>query len=223
MNNQWCKIRPEVVNINSDNPFFFTYSVEVNKFSGSFYNITKPYSKLCVPNAVKNINLKVFNLVSRTNETRRKEQHETCKFKCRIHASVCDDKKRWNEDKCRCECKELIDKGRFDEGFIWNPSNCKYGCGKPCGVAEYLNFGNCKCRKKLVDKIVKKCSENIDENEMIGVTLNNYGSVCNSYTMYIVLFVITFLIMIGITSVYFYWYLKQSNTNVININLALKQ
>ena len=29
-------------------------------------------------------------------------------------------KQRWNEDKCRCECKELIDKGICDKGFIWN-------------------------------------------------------------------------------------------------------
>ena len=94
--------------------------------------------------------------MSRTNEKRHKDKHETCKCKCRIHANVCDDKKRWNEDKCGCECKELIYKERFDKGFMWNPSNCKYGCDKPCRVGEYLDFGNCKCRKKMVDKIVKK-------------------------------------------------------------------
>ena len=39
------------------------------------------------------------------------EWHKTCKCKCRLDASVCNNKQRWNEDKCRCECKELIDKG----------------------------------------------------------------------------------------------------------------
>ena len=43
----------------------------------------------------------------------------TCK--CRLYASVCNNKQRWNNDKCRCECKELIEKGRCDNGFIWNP------------------------------------------------------------------------------------------------------
>ena len=49
---------------------------------------------------------------------------------------------------------------------------------------------------------------------------NDYGNVCNSCTIYIVLFVIAFLIMISISSefVYFHWYLKNSNTNVLNIN-----
>ena len=57
--------------------------------------------------------------MSRTNETRHVSWHETCTCKCGLDAS--NDKQRWNNDKCRCECKELIDKGRYDKGFIWNP------------------------------------------------------------------------------------------------------
>ena len=73
--------------------------------------------KLCVPYVTKNINVKVFNLKSRANETRYIEWHETCKCKCRLDASVCNNKKRWNNDKCRFECKELIDKGICDNGL----------------------------------------------------------------------------------------------------------
>ena len=50
--------------------------------------------------------------MSRTNETRQIKWHETCKCKCRLNASVCNNKQRWNDDKCRCECKELINTGR---------------------------------------------------------------------------------------------------------------
>ena len=63
-------------------------------------------------------NFKVFNLMSKTNETRHIEWHETCKRKCRLDENVCDNKQRWNDDKCRCECKELIEKGVCDKGFI---------------------------------------------------------------------------------------------------------
>ena len=48
--------------------------------------------------------------MSRTNETRHIKWNETCKCKCRQDASVCNNKQRWNDEKCRCECKELIDK-----------------------------------------------------------------------------------------------------------------
>ena len=53
----------------------------------------------------------------------------------------------WNEDKCKCECKELIDKGVCKKGFIWNPSNCGCECGKSCDIGKYLDYEKCKCRK----------------------------------------------------------------------------
>ena len=63
--------------------------------------------------------------MSITNETHNIEWHETCKCKCRSDASVCNNKQHWDEKKCRCECKELIDKGRCDKGFIRNLSICE--------------------------------------------------------------------------------------------------
>ena len=61
--------------------------------------------------------------MSKTNETRHIEWCETCKCKCRLDSSVCTNKQRWNKDKCRCECKELIDNEIYNKGFIWNLSN----------------------------------------------------------------------------------------------------
>ena len=75
--------------------------------------------------------------------------------------------KCWNKDKCRCEFKELIDKGVYNKGYIWNPSNCECECDKSCDVGEYLNYENYKCRKRLVDKLVDECNENIDEEVKI--------------------------------------------------------
>ena len=70
-------------------------------------------------------NVKVFNLTSRTNETRHIGLHETCKCKCRLDVSIWNNKQKWNKDQFRHECKELIDKGICDKGLIWNPSNCE--------------------------------------------------------------------------------------------------
>ena len=87
----------------------------MQKCSGSSHNINDPYAKLCVPDVIKNINIKVFNLMSRTNEARHIKRHKTCKCKCRLDTSVFNNKKRWNNDKCRCEYKELIGNGRCDK------------------------------------------------------------------------------------------------------------
>ena len=105
MNNQECKVRPEIINVISDEPVFYPFSIKTSKFSGSCNNINDLCAKMCVPDVGKNLNVKVFNLMSRTNETRHIKWHETCKCKCRLDASVCNNKQRWNDDKCRCECK----------------------------------------------------------------------------------------------------------------------
>ena len=114
MKNQECKVRPEIVNININNPIFYPFSVKVNRCSGNCNNINDTYAKICVPDTAKNLNVEAFNLMSRTNETRSIKWHEICKCICRLNKIICNNKQRWNKDKSRCECKELIDKGVCD-------------------------------------------------------------------------------------------------------------
>ena len=89
MNNQECKTRSQVINVNGDEPVFFPFSIETNKCSGTCNNINYPYAKICVPDVVKNLNVKVFNLMSSTNETRFIEWYETCKCECKFGANIC--------------------------------------------------------------------------------------------------------------------------------------
>ena len=70
MNNQVCKVRPQIVNVNSEKPVFFPLSIKISKCSGSCSNINDPYAKLCVPDIVKNLNDKVLNLMSIINDKR---------------------------------------------------------------------------------------------------------------------------------------------------------
>ena len=88
MNSQECKVRPEIINTNSKESSFYPYSVKISKCSSSCNNINDPYSTLCVPDVVKNMNVKVVNLTSRTNETRYIQRHKTCKCKCRLDVNV---------------------------------------------------------------------------------------------------------------------------------------
>ena len=148
--------------------------------------------------------------MSKTNETRHIKWHETS-CKCRLDASVCYNKQCWNNDKCRYECKELIDKGICDKGFICNLSNCECECDKSRNVGEHLDYANCKCSKRLIDKLAEECSENIDEKKLHSNEINDYGKIYSSCSAYIVLLVIFFILRISISSVfiYFHWYLKK--------------
>ena len=212
MNNQECKTRPQVVNVNGDEPVFFQSSIKTSKCSGSCNNINHPHAKICVLVVVKYLNVKVFNLMSRTNETRHIKWHKTCKCICRLDAIFYNNKQRWNNDKCRWECKELVDKGVCDKDFIWNPSNYECECDKSCDIDEYLDYENCKCRKRLVDKLVDECDENIDEVKIVSESKNK----CNSCILYIVLFWIFFTINVGIGA-YFASY-KYMNCNKENVS-----
>ena len=82
MKNQECKTRPQVVHVNSNNAMFYPFSIKTSKCSGNGNNINSPYAKICVPDVIKDLNVEVFNLMSRTNETRFIEWNETCKCKC---------------------------------------------------------------------------------------------------------------------------------------------
>ena len=63
MKNQKCKVRPETININSDNPIFYLFSVKTNKCSGNCNNINDPYARIWAPDILKYLNVKEFNLM----------------------------------------------------------------------------------------------------------------------------------------------------------------
>ena len=94
INNQKCKVRPEIVDVSSNNPVFYPFSVKINRCSGNCNSINDPYAKICVPDIVKNLNVKVFNLMSRSNESRSIKLHETCKCIRRLNKIICNNKQR---------------------------------------------------------------------------------------------------------------------------------
>ena len=117
-----------------------------------------------------------------------------------------------------------MDKGVCDKRFIWNPSNYGCECHKSCDIGEYLDYQNCKCRKKLADKLTEECAANIDETRLVEKDLTEFNFVENKFkhnfcTLYIVLFSIVFTINVGIATyfVYSHWCLKK---DVARINFG---
>ena len=104
----------------------------------------------------------------------------------------------------------MIDEGVCDKGYAWNPSNCECECDKSCDVGEYLDYEKCKCRKRLVDKLVDKCDENTDEVKIVSESKHK----CYSCILYILLFSIFLTINVGIATYFFYY--KYTNRNKEN-------
>ena len=127
---------------NGANSYLFVNGTEIYKLKAKDSEFVA--SPLCLGNISKGwstdnmkkteFNGYVYDLMSRTNETRHIKWHGTCKCKCTLDAIVCNNKQQWNNDKCQCECRELIDKGICNKGYIWNPGNCKCECDKSCDL-----------------------------------------------------------------------------------------
>ena len=192
--NQKCMSRPKIIDINANEPVFYPYSIKVNRCSGSCNTINDPYANLCVPDITKSINVKVFNLMARIDETRQIVWHKTCKCMCRLTSAVYNSRQIWNEDKCKCECKEdLINKMAYDKGYICNPSNYPCECDELCDIGQYIDYKNCVFRKSIVDKLVEECISVIDGDIMYNKTLSIDPNDCPSRTPYVVLFIVFFI------------------------------
>ena len=124
----------------------YPYNIKVNRCSGNCNNISNPYSEVCVPNIIKNITVKIFDLMSLKNKTKQIKWNESCKSVCRLHP-ICNNKQKWNKDRCRCEC--LINKECCNK--FWNPNGCK-----------------CEYKKKAAHLLTEKCEEVVD-NKIVSI------------------------------------------------------
>ena len=164
--NRKCMPRPKILNVNEGigEALFYPYNVLVNKCSGSCNTLDDPMARICVPNIIKNINIKVYNFLMGLNETRNVLWHESCKCVCSLTSSVCNSKKIWNSDTCRCDCNEdfagIIN---CTKGYMWNPSTCACECDMWCKPGQYLDHKHCICKNKLIGRITGECTSIINE------------------------------------------------------------
>ena len=118
---------------------------------------------------------------------------------------------------------KLINKGICDKGYIWNPSICECECDKTC---EYLDYKNCKCRKKLVDKLIDECTEITEETKLSKITPENENSYykCSSCKVYIIFMIVVFTIFTVITIYFVYcnWSLITNNVSCVKFNTCKK-
>ena len=115
--------------------------------------------------------------------------------------------------------RELVDKSVCDKGFIFNPINCKCDCDKLCNTSQYLDYLGCKCKKKIIDLIIEKCTEydDDDKTKLVNVTVSKNDNqtkivnktVENNCKVYIILTIVAIVISTGITIyfVYYNWFL----------------
>ena len=204
-----CMPRPKILDVNEGvgEALFYPYNVLVNKCSGSCDTLDNPMAKLCVPNIINRINMKVYNFLMRLNETRNVLWHESCKSVCRLNSSVCNNKQIWNSDTCKCDCNEdFASIINCTKGYPWNPSTCECQCDMWCKTGQYLDYKNCICKNKLIGRVIAECTNVINETMInINDNITNDNTITN---IFIGLFSVVMFALIVFFSVfaYFKWF-----------------
>ena len=211
--NQKCMPRPKILHVNEGvgEALFYPYNVLVNKCSGNCNTLDDPMAKLCVPNIIKGINMKVYNILMMLNETRNVLWHESCKYVCKLNSSICNNKQIWNSDTCRCDCNEdFTSIISCDKGYTWNPSTCECHCDTWCKPGLYLDHKNCICKNKLIGRLIEECTSVINET-----MINNKDNIDNDNTIWNVFIVLfSVLLIVGIiffcVFAYYMWFKGKS-------------
>ena len=175
-----CMPRPKILDVNEGvgEALFYLHKVLVNKCSGSCNTLDDPMARLCVPNIIKNVNIKVYNFLMRLNETRNVLWHENCKWVCQLNSSACSSKQIWNSDTCRCDCnKDFAGIINCTKGYMWNSSTCACECDMWCKSGQYLDHKSCVCKNKLIGRVIGECTNVINETIM-----NNKKNISNDDT-----------------------------------------
>ena len=178
--NQKCMPRPKILDVNEGGgeALFYLYNVLVNKCSGSCNRLDDPMAKLCVPNIIKRVNMKVYNFLMTLNETRNVLWYESCKCLCRLNSSVCNSKQIWSSDTCKCNCNEdFAGIMTCKKGYMWTPSTCACECDMWYKPGQYLDYKKFVCKNILIGKVISECTSLINET-----MINNKMSITNDDT-----------------------------------------
>ena len=190
LKNQECKVRKVI----ADNDYMtFPYKIKVDKCVGSCNDVGNLYFTVCLPDVVKNISVKSLDLISGKNVLKNISFHQSCKCGCLLDQRVCNNKQKWNKDKCRCEC--LIK--------------------EKCSGNSFFNVINCSFEMKKMTALIKEEECDIETDEIVKnktVTLIKKVENCKPFVASSILFVCVSVITTGIM---IYFCLKSRNNSVL--------
>ena len=97
-------------------------------------------------------------MITRINESKALAKHISCGCKCKFNGKICNSNQKWNNEKCRHECKIPIKHRVYKDSYVWNPSTCD------CEIIRYL--------KSIVYDLVSTCDEITDVLDTVSINLN---------------------------------------------------
>ena len=180
----------------------FPYKIGIDRCIGGCNDKDHLYFKVCLPDSIKNISVKSFDLLSNKNVLKNISFYQSRKCGCLLDEKVCKNLQKWNKDKCRCECLKIKD---CNIGYSWNFNNCRCEMKKSAALIETE-----ECDVET-DKIrnVSQCKA-FPENKTIALIKKVKD--CKPFVGVTVLFL---CVSITLTGIMIYFYLKSKNRYVL--------
>ena len=124
LSNQQCMIEPTLINLHpngySQGLRYYPFVVNLDRCVGSCNTLYDLSNKVCVPRKTEDLNVSVFNMITRI----RGSKYVSCKYKCNFDGTKCNLNQKWNNNKCQRECKNLQEYNLCEKDYIWNPAPC---------------------------------------------------------------------------------------------------
>ena len=110
LSNQKCEIQPIVINLHPNEYcqelHCSQFAVKLDRCVESCNTLRDLFSKVCVPNKMKDLNIHVSNMIAGENQSKILTKEISCECKCKFNGRKCNSNQKWNHDKCECECKK---------------------------------------------------------------------------------------------------------------------
>ena len=120
-------IRPTLIDLNPVGLKCYPFMISLDECSGSYHSVDYLSTEVCVLSKTKDINVKVFNMITNKNEAKTKGKHISCDCKCKFNSTTWNSNQKWNDETCQCECKNYR---MCKKDYSWNPSICICENGK---------------------------------------------------------------------------------------------
>ena len=83
---------------------YYSFMVSLDKGRRSCNVVDELSAKICVSSKKKDINIKVFNMVTMVNEATSFVKNNSCDYKCKFNNITCISNQKWNNETCQCDC-----------------------------------------------------------------------------------------------------------------------
>ena len=128
LNDETCMVTTTLIDLNSIELKYYPFLSSLDKCNGSCNVLS---SKICVPKETKDINVKVFNVITNKNDAKTIAKHISCDCKCKLNSTTWNSNstQKWNNETCQCECKNCCTCKKY---YSWKPSTCISKNSKYC-------------------------------------------------------------------------------------------